>query len=228
MSSVWQRYLSISQRLTSRSLFFIWMGRERKLVSYQYDLFLSYKRRNPTLDWVRNHFRPLLDTWLPECMDRDPSIFMDEQSIETGEAWPDALREALQVSRFLVCILSPSYFRSDWCLAEWHTFLAREKTLRLGARTKPKSLIIPISFHDGDHFPKEAKRKQQRVFHEWNTPHLCFRDTPNYLNFEREMKDLCEFLAKQIALAPDWDSDWPVETPSAGQSGTTMKLPRLT
>jgi hypothetical protein len=57
-------------------------------MTYQYDIFLSYSRRDPVLSWVRDHFKPLLEQWLAQSMPADPSIFRDEDSIETGASWP--------------------------------------------------------------------------------------------------------------------------------------------
>ena len=56
---------------------------------YLYDVFISYRHKPPMDDWVRNHFYPLLEQWLPECLpiDHEPSIFIDWE-METGTAWP--------------------------------------------------------------------------------------------------------------------------------------------
>ncbi len=35
---------------------------------YEYDVFVSYRRKQPVMDWVKNHFHPLLEQWLPNAM----------------------------------------------------------------------------------------------------------------------------------------------------------------
>jgi len=89
---------------------------------YTYGVFISYRHRGHTAEWIKNHFYPMLEQRLPECMpvDHDTKIFLDLK-IETGSAWPDELRHALKMSRCILAVWSPDYFRSEWCLAEWHT-----------------------------------------------------------------------------------------------------------
>jgi hypothetical protein len=90
-------------------------------VDYKFDVFFSYKRNSLTLDWTRMvHQR--LRFWLSEEINRDAILFVDEDCIETGDRWPQKLREALALSRCMVCVWSPSYFRSSWCVSEWASF----------------------------------------------------------------------------------------------------------
>jgi hypothetical protein len=94
-----------------------------------------------------------LQFWLmQELGGREPKLFVDEDNIETGDRWPDSLRDALKASRCMVCVWSPSYFQSSWCVSEWRRFLARERRLNLHSH----GLIAPLRFHDGEHFPEEA------------------------------------------------------------------------
>jgi TIR domain len=103
---------------------------------YVHDIFISYRHMGPAHTWVTEYFFPLLKKWLPDYIpsnynfDEEKSIFIDQQ-IETGSSWPIRLNEALHTSRCLLPIWSPQYFRSDWCKAELHTMLEREKMLGL-------------------------------------------------------------------------------------------------
>src|SRR5512134_1300064 len=78
---------------------------------YVYDVFISYRRKQPVMDWMRLHFFPLLEVILPECMPRAPRIFIDWET-ETGAEWPARLAQALATSRCLLPVWSPQYFRS--------------------------------------------------------------------------------------------------------------------
>ena len=192
---------------------------------YQWDIFISYGRREPVRSWVHDHFYKRLYEWLPEKMRREPTIFIDEQ-IETGAPWRDELRLALQTTRFLVCIWSPSYFRSAWCMAEWRTMLARAEHLQLGAQTTPKSLIYPIVFDSKDLFPATASATQYRDFSPWNTNFRGFEATAAYGDFIREIQQVATELGALIPQAPLWDAAWPVETP-APEPMPSVSLPRL-
>src|SRR5215469_7664187 len=98
---------------------------------YEYDVFLSYKRHNLTLDWTRGVHRRL-QFWLTEELGgREAKLFMDEDTIEVGDRWPEKLRDGIRFSRCMVCVWSASYFQSDWCVSEWKSFLAREQRLNM-------------------------------------------------------------------------------------------------
>ncbi len=192
---------------------------------YKWDVFISYRRREPVRSWVQEHFYKRLYEWLPEKMMREPTIFIDEQ-IETGAPWRDELCDALQTSRFLVSIWSPSYFRSVWCTAEWHTMLAREQQLALGAHSTPKGLIYPIVFDSRELFPATACAIQYRDFSSWNINFRGFEATEHYGRFVQEIQQVATELGALIPQAQPWQPDWPVQMPSP-EPIQPIPLPRL-
>ncbi len=193
---------------------------------YQYDVFVSYRHKQPVLDWLKYNFYPLLERWLPECMpiDHEPKIFID-WSIETGSDWPTVLCQALKQSRCLLPIWSPQYFRSKWCLAELYTMLERERKLGLRTSKSPSGLIYPVIFADGEHFPDEIKNIQFRDLRKWNSHFPSFNKTTEIVYFEQEVQYLCNELALMIRHAPGW-KNWPVVTPNKTRK-INVKLPRL-
>src|SRR5688572_8465137 len=96
---------------------------------YAYDVFLSYHCKEPVLGWVREQFQPTLEEWLTQELARDAKIFLDATDIGTGDTWPVRLQHALQRSRVLVPVFSPTYFRRPWCVAELYSMRAREDLL---------------------------------------------------------------------------------------------------
>jgi hypothetical protein len=192
---------------------------------YEWDVFISYRHRQPVLDWMKYHFYDLLSERLPEYLPYDPKIFIG-WDIEVGSAWPSKLRHALKNSRCLVAVLSAEYFRSRWCLAEWHSMKERECLLGLHSDNNPSGLIYVVRFSDGDFFPPEAKRTQYKDLEKWNSKYPAFRETTHILDFEAEMKSLCKELAAMIRRCPNWQ-DWPVITPDNGNEDFSFPLPRL-
>lgn len=194
---------------------------------YEYDVFVSYRRKQPVMDWVKNHFYPLLDQWLPNAMPvkHETKIFIDWEEIETGSAWPAKLQQALRRSRCLVPVWAPEYFRSDWCLAEWRTMMERERLLGLRTEQEPDGLIYPVVFYDGEHFPEEARNIQQRNLSNWNIPYPVFRETVEFVGFDRQIQMLVQELARMIGRAPAWQ-DWPVIAPGVSEQ-VVVKQPRL-
>lgn len=178
---------------------------------YEYDVFFSYKRQVLTRDWIRGvHQR--LQHWLQEeIADREARMFVDEDGIETGDRWPEELRNALRSSRCLVCVWSPSYFRSEWCVSEWTSFLARESRMKLPSH----GLIAPMRFHDGEHFPEEARNVQ------WTDVAPFASTVPAFWTSQRalELEDCLRTFAHSVATiannAPPFEADWPIIEASA-------------
>src|SRR5687768_11946173 len=78
-------------------------------------------------------------------------------SLKEGQAWREALPRALNESKVLVCLQSPSYFSSEYCGKELEVFLRRRRhfvelrggeppdcviqvVLQRGARPQPRTL----------------------------------------------------------------------------------------
>jgi hypothetical protein len=189
---------------------------------YEYDVFFSYKRHKLTLGWTREVHRRL-QFWLTQEVGREIRMFVDEDSIETGERWPERLRESLKLSRCMVCIWSAPYFLSDWCLSEWASFREREKRLNMTSH----GLIAPIRFHDGEHFPPEAREVEWTDFSPYAFTVPAFWTSSKAQELEELLKEeLVRSVAKIIKSAPPFDPDWPVvEVPAGGSA--KIELARL-
>jgi hypothetical protein len=193
-------------------------------VAYNYDVFLSYRHAGVVHEWVHEHFYPRLSEWLSGAATRDVAVFIDS-SIEAGQVWPIALRNALCGSRVMVAVYSPQYFHSAWCQAEFRTILAREAACGLAVGGDARSLIFPVKFNDGEHFPEEATNITFRDLSGWNSPHAVFAETPAYVEFSKAVSELAEEIVRRLDDVPVWDKDWPIVEP--GASLPTLEFPRL-
>jgi WD40 repeat protein len=100
-------------------------------------------------------------------------IFRDEPDIGWGEVWRDRLERELGQVTFLIAILTPSYFTSEQCVAEFNAFLGYER------RAGRNDLVLPLYYIDvgflerrgeaGD-APRAAIREAFRVQHvDWRS-----------------------------------------------------------
>jgi hypothetical protein len=145
--------------------------------------------------------------WLTqELAGKSAEIFCDTDSIEVGDRWPDALRSALRASRCMVSIWSPSYFRSEWCVSEWQSFLTRERMLNIGHH----GLIAPVRFHDGQHFPALAQNVQWVDFEPYTSTFDSFWESSRAVEFEDRIKVLARSVAAIISRTPEFAPDWPL------------------
>jgi hypothetical protein len=196
-------------------------------MSYQYDVFISYRRQQPVLDWVANHLHPMLEQWLPQHLPWGKVSIFRDSSIEVGSRWPDRLSQSLRQSRCLVAVWSPPYFQSAWCMAEWGSMEERERLLGYYSAAKPSGLAWPVVFADGIHFPAFVKHREWRDFHLWNHPYASFRETAKYLEFDSEVQRFAQELAAAIASVPEWREDFPVLYPASQLNAPLISLPRM-
>ncbi|MGE4061546.1 MAG: TIR domain-containing protein [Sphingomonadales bacterium] len=195
-------------------------------MSYQYDIFLSYPRAGATGEWVRNHFRPVLEECLDLEMPVPPAIWYDEDQ-RPGVNWPLNLQQALLHSRLLVAVWSPPYFRSQWCVGEWQSMLARQRALGLSTVQNPLGLVYPVVFADGIHFPQEARDIQsRRDLSIWGIPFPQFRKTTAYQEFWTRMREVAAEIAAHLSMVPPWSPGWPVLSPPI-PTAPHVPLPRL-
>jgi len=188
---------------------------------YEYDVFFSYKRHSLTLDWTRGVHRRL-KLWLTEELNREAQLFVDEDSIETGDRWPERLKDALRLSRCMVCVWSPSYFQSNWCFSEWTSFRERERRLKLQSH----GLIAPLRFHDGEHFPADAQAVQWTDVAPYTSTMPAFWTSARAIELEDRLKEFARSVARTVRNAPSFEADWPVVEVSA-HSAPRIGLARL-
>ncbi len=176
-------------------------------MSYEYDVFFSYKRDPESIFWHRR-VRDLLRHWLTQSLGGSKArIFMDEDAIDTRDRWKAELINGLQRSKCLVPVWSPEYFHSKWCLSEWKAFRDRESLLQI----ERGGLIVPIKYCDGEHFPKEAGEIQMYDFSIYTCTLPAFWETPRAVQLEREIRSFAEQLAEKVKRAPAFAPDWPAE-----------------
>ncbi|HEV3457163.1 MAG TPA: toll/interleukin-1 receptor domain-containing protein [Thermoanaerobaculia bacterium] len=201
----------------------------RKLAAgYTWDAFLSYTSGpGMVLDWVDNHFLPSLTGWLEHELPHPPRIFVDRQAIKTGDYWRQVLLTELNRSKCMVAVWCLPYFRSPWCVAEWRTMMQRARSCQLRGE-----LVYPVSFADGEYFPRAARGLQVAKLNEWNFPQPAFQNTPAYLKFQVEMQRIAREVAAMIARAPGWSADFPVILPRPSRlpkipDPRSMNVPRF-
>src|SRR5204863_5934745 len=81
--------------------------------------------------------------------------FLDVSSIKTGASWSGKIASALQTCRVLVCLYSPSYFKSEYCGKELQAFLSRVREYQREHNLyEPPQLIFPVLWLSPEELPK--------------------------------------------------------------------------
>ena len=177
-------------------------------MDYEYDVFFSYKRDAQSDGW-HHAVMEKLKFWLKQELNKlDVPVFFDTEEIRTGVRWRSKLADALKSSKTMICVWSPLYFQSPWCVSEWKTFAERESRY-------DKELVVPASYHDGDCFPLEAKAKQMLDLSNYTSTAARFWETELAVEFDMKyLKRFAKDVAALVRKAPPFDPNFPlVEVP---------------
>ncbi len=190
-------------------------------MAYIYDAFFSYKRDEESNDWHKR-VKDKIKFWLDNELNKDCDIFFDTEDISTGSRWKSKISSALLKSRCIICVWSPMYFQSEWCVAEWLTFEERCKAL-------DAELILPARYHDGEYYPDAANDRQIFDFRKYASIMPVFWETHDAYEFEKEViKPFVVEVANAIRNAPDFSDEFPiVDKPTAAQVMQRPKIARL-
>lgn len=124
-------------------------GKGRWMVDQSYDVFLSYARVDQENDQFVSKLALEMERIFQFRTGQLLRIFIDTREIATAQAWRDRIEGALARSTFMVAVLTPSYFTSEWCVREWEWFVERERLHRReGNLDSSDALIFPIRFRD--------------------------------------------------------------------------------
>jgi len=181
-------------------------------MGYRYDLFVSYahdKKGGEKLieQWLDMAFLPYFETHLENALGKKVKIFKDDEEILTGQNWPNRLKDGILYSKYLLAILTPSYFVSEWCSKECYVILERMKRLKKQGKNG-QGLILPIGLSDPETFPDELKDIQVFDCTDYFFCAKKYPETPAFLEFEIELKKWVKKIAPLIKNAPEWDTTW--------------------
>ena len=185
---------------------------------YKYDLFISYSRKGTCRDWVLKMLKENLVQRLDDELPMPVTCFIDEE-LEPGINWQDRIRDSLLRSKVALCIWSPKYFQSEWCMAEWKSMEQRQQVANLSDHPCNEfPLVYPVLYSNGNYFPADASETQySRLFLEDPdlTNHVdAFKESPKYADLTNRIRILAEQLALRIANAPPFEKGWPwIEPP---------------
>jgi hypothetical protein len=176
-------------------------------MSYQHDIFISYRRNSETYDWIKENFVPLLTLRVEFELRRKPHVYLDDQ-IESGTSWPLSLGTALGTSRVLIPLWSGNYRASAWCMHEFSHMLAREKQSKLRTVDHPHGVVVPAFIHDGpETFPSELSYIQHFDIHNSFNPRMA-RNSPRAEELDAILAAQAPSISACINAAPPWRRAW--------------------
>ncbi len=126
------------------------------------DIFVSYARRDDSdglISELAERLREAYGRYLGAKLD----VFMDSADIQVGERWNRRLEAELESSRLVLALLSPSYFRSQYCLKEWDASQGRQSERILPVE------VVPLKDEEHDFSAERQLNEEQRL--RWDQAH---------------------------------------------------------
>mgnify|MGYP000956866971 CR=1 FL=1 len=201
-------------------------------MAYQFDIFISYRRHEETLAWIKEHLRPLLELRVEQELNRKPSIYLDDQ-LESGTSWPASLAQALGSSRILLSLWSGNYPSSVWCMHELCHMLERERNAGMRTPACPQGLIVPAFIHDGDKFPAEFGHIQHFEIQKCFNVRMA-RNSPRAEELDSVLTKEALAITRCIQAAPPWQPGWTQQAADAlfkqfyREAASQAQVPRFT
>ena len=96
---------------------------------YRFDAFISYRHCQPDSEIAQQLQKKLENFRLPKAITekigkkRPLRIFRDETELSVADDLSDVITTAIWESKYLICVCSPAYLESVWCMKEIEAFL---------------------------------------------------------------------------------------------------------
>ncbi len=157
-------------------------------MQYNYDYFISYAHKdNVSKDGAPGFVDKFVEMLLnsedhKEIFGEDFSVFFDKTEIHNMSDWDNRIRSCLANSRFLIVLLSPNYFNSEYCAREFDWWMKNEMhRCTLGEGTAPMLIVDVASLQDpkAETIPDIPAALQARF--------------PNWLKQIRKIQSDCKF-----------------------------------
>ncbi len=158
-----------------------------------YLVFMSYVHKDDEAERgrIRRWFAKELEEKI-QFRGADVDIFLDHDDIRWGQDWRDQIEQALDRVLFFMPIITPRYFKSEWCGREVEWFMERERTLGR------HDLVLPIYYQETPQLKEAgnplAAAMERRQYVDWTKTRVQYDSG----KIRRELEALADRLHEAI------------------------------
>ncbi len=134
-------------------------ARDRLVISTHYTAFISYRHMTPDQEIAKKLHRMIESYSVPSALREEGrrhvgKVFRDQEELPLSSDLGKDIEDALDNSEWLICVCSPAYLESRWCLRELEYFMEhrdRNHVLVLLTKGEPQdSFPEPLRFTADD------------------------------------------------------------------------------
>ena len=130
-------------------------------MDFENNIFISYARidNEPLIEkeqgWISIFHRDI-EIRVAQLLGKKPDIWRDDRKLQGNDFFSDMLLDKLQGVAVLVCVLSPSYVESDWCMRELREFWKasdKKGAVRIAGKARVFKVVktdIPLARHPSE------------------------------------------------------------------------------
>jgi hypothetical protein len=141
--------------------------------------------------------------------DEDFFIFQDTIRVRWGEQWEEKLLNSLDDAVFFIPIITPRFFKSEWCALEFARFLERQEKLKQQRQGDPPSIICPVYYidhlplNDSNHPDRNHPDRKALIEAVLKNQHIDWRHLRLKSFSDEEVKTTIDNMARRIRDALD-------------------------
>ncbi|MES2275226.1 MAG: toll/interleukin-1 receptor domain-containing protein [Bacteroidota bacterium] len=197
---------------------------------FEHDIFISYAHNDNTAlnGWVDEFCIKLSKALMQHTGSKDLDIWRDNSQIDGSTDFNESIRDGIEKTAILICITSPSYYNSKYCLQELDVFYTKARAEKIGLLVSKRSRIINLLINNIPHQNWPVALQSTPGFHFYNSKgkkDLGIAFDPNSTEFNIAIRDLRDAVYHLIQDIKDVQSGRPPRLPGENDGGNGGKEP---
>ncbi len=138
---------------------------------FENDIFISYAHKDNSevaQEWVKEFYIYLKDMLIRSTGRSDIGIWWDDKKMDGNTYFDQSIKKGLDKTAIIICLHSPSYIQSEWCLKELDYFSEKAAQDDIGIQVGDDSRVVHVLLYnmDRDEWPEGFRGRTGISFYE--------------------------------------------------------------